>query len=153
MKTTLLLAAVAMATPAFAQNDECTGALALAANTPSAFDTTAATPSATAWPCAAGGGPDIWFSYTTSGVENIEVSTCDNATYDTAIEIFTGGCANLIPLTCNDDGAGCTGFTSIAAASNIAAGTDLFIRIGGVKGGGARLLGESLGVERGGGSV
>ena len=134
MKKTLLLAAVAMATPAFAQNDECTGALALAANAPTAFDTTAATPSATAWPCASGGGPDIWFSYTTSGVENIEVSTCDNATYDTAIEIFSGDCANLVPLTCNDDGAGCTGFTSIAAASNIAAGTDLFIRIGGFSG-------------------
>ena len=133
-KTPFLLAAVVVASPAFGQNDECTGALALAANAPTAFDTTAATPSAPAWPCAAGGGPDIWYSYTTSGIENIEVSTCDNATYDTAIEIFTGDCGNLVPLTCNDDGAGCTGFTSIAAASNVAAGTDLFIRIAGFNG-------------------
>ncbi|MEC8511373.1 MAG: hypothetical protein VX015_04440 [Planctomycetota bacterium] len=133
-KTPFLLAAVVVASPAFAQNDECTGALALAANAPTAFDTTAATPSAPAWPCAAGGGPDIWYSYTTSGIENIQVSTCNNATYDTAIEIFSGDCANLIALICNDDGAGCTGFTSTASASNIPAGTDLFIRIGGFNG-------------------
>ena len=130
----LLLAATALASPALAQNDECTGAIPLAAGAPTTFDTAAATASAPAWPCAGGGGPDVWYSYTTSGVENIEVSTCDNATYDTAIEIFTGDCGNLVPLTCNDDGGGCTGFTSIAAASNIAAGTDLFIRIGGFSG-------------------
>ena len=133
-KLSFLLAATALAAPALAQNDECTGAIPLAAGAPTAFDTAAATASAPAWPCAGGGGPDVWYSYTTSGIENIEVSTCDNATYDTAIEIFTGDCGNLVPLTCNDDGGGCSGFTSIAAASNIAAGTDLFIRIGGFSG-------------------
>ena len=115
-------------------NDDCAGALALAPGTPTAFDTTAATPGGPAWPCASGGAADVWFSYTTSVIEDIEVSTCNDATYDTAIEIFSGSCASLASVTCNDDGSGCSVFTSIAAASGVPAGTDLLIRIGGYQG-------------------
>ena len=133
-KISFLLAATALASPALAQNDECTGAIPLVVGTPTAFDTFAATVSAPAWPCAAGGGPDLWFSYTTTSSDNVTVSTCDNATYDTAIEIFSGDCGNLVPVTCNDDGAGCTGFTSIATAAGLTAGTNLLIRVGGWNG-------------------
>merc|ERR1739841_236875 len=115
-------------------NDDCAAALALAPGTPTAFDTTAATPGGPAWPCASGGAADVWFSYTTSVIEDIEVSTCNDATYDTAIEIFSGSCASLASVTCNDDGSGCSVFTSIAAASGVPAGTDLLIRIGGYQG-------------------
>ena len=133
-KISFLLAATALASPALAQNDECTGAIPLVVGTPTAFDTFAATVSAPAWPCAAGGGPDLWFSYTTTSSDNVTVSTCDNATYDTAIEIFSGDCGSLVPVTCNDDGGGCTGFTSIATAAGLTAGTNLLIRVGGWNG-------------------
>ena len=86
------------------------------------------------WPCAFGGAADVWFSYRTIGIEDIEVSTCNIATYDTAIQIFTGDCANLVPLTCNDDDASCSSFTSIAEVSDVPAGTDLLIRVGGFNG-------------------
>ena len=133
-KTSFLLAAAALAAPAVAQNDECAGAIALAPSTPTAFDTTTATSSATAWNCASGGAADIWFSYTTTSSDDVTVSTCNNATYDTAIEIFSGDCGNLSLVVCNDDGAGCAGFTSEAVASGLSAGTDLFIRVGGWQG-------------------
>ena len=133
-KTSFLLAAAALAAPALAQNDDCSGAIALAPATPTAFDTTAATVGGPAWPCAAGGAPDIWFSYTTTSTDAVTVSTCNNAAYDTAIEIFSGDCSNLVPVTCNDDGPGCTGFTSEAVAAGLPVGTDLYIRVGGWNG-------------------
>ena len=133
-KTSFLLAAAALAAPALAQNDDCAGAIALAPATPTAFDTTAATVGGPAWPCATGGAPDIWFSYTTTSTDNVTVSTCNNATYDTAIEIFSGDCSNLVPVICNDDGPGCTGFTSEAVAAGLPVGTDLYIRVGGWNG-------------------
>ena len=37
-------------------------------------------------------------------------------------------------MICNDDGAGCSGFTSTAIAGGLTSGTDLFIRIGGYAG-------------------
>ena len=60
----LLLAASALCAPAIAQNDECSGAIALTAGVATSFDTTTATPSAGAWSCVQNGGPDLWFSYT-----------------------------------------------------------------------------------------
>ena len=120
--------------PGGPSNDGCAGAIPLPANSSTAFDTTAATPSGPPWPCAFGGAADVWFSYRTIGIEDIEVSTCNIATYDTAIQIFTGDCANLVPLTCNDDDASCSSFTSIAEVSDVPAGTDLLIRVGGFNG-------------------
>ena len=49
------------------------------------------------WACGVGGGPDIWYSYTTTGDDIVTVSTCGTAAYDTAIEIFSGDCANPQP--------------------------------------------------------
>ncbi len=133
-KISILLAATAFASPALAQNDDCAGAIALAPATPTAYDTSAATVGGPAWPCAAGGAADIWFSYTTTSTDAVTVSTCNNASYDTAIEIFSGDCANLVPVTCNDDGPGCAGFTSTAVALGVPVGTDLYIRVGGWNG-------------------
>ena len=50
------------------------------------------------------GGADIWFSYTTTSTDAVIVSTCNNASYDTAIEIFSGDCANLVPVVCTTTG-------------------------------------------------
>ena len=133
-KTSFLLAAAALAAPALAQNDDCSGAIPLAPATPTAYDTSAATVGGPAWPCAAGGAADIWFSYTTTSTDAVIVSTCNNASYDTAIEIFSGDCANLVPVVCNDDGPGCAGFTSEAVATGVPVGTDLYIRVGGWNG-------------------
>lgn len=136
MTTTRTLATLAASTfvlggTALAQNDECTGAIALSAGS-IAYDTTAATTSATAWPCAGGGGPDLWYSYTVPamGVDGFNIETCGTS-YDTALEIFTGTCAGLIPLDCNDDACG---FQSQIQVINANPGEQFFIRVGGFSG-------------------
>ncbi len=133
-KTSLLLAATLFATPAFAQSDDCAGAGALVDGAGTAFDTSSATASLPAWPCALGGGPDIWYTFTTTLQADLEISTCNSATYDTAIEVFTGDCNNLVSIGCNDDGAGCTGFTSTLNVVDLPMGTTVYIRIGGYNG-------------------
>ena len=129
-KTSLLFAATLLATPAFAQNDECTGAVALVDGAATAYDTTTATTSLPAWPCALGGS-DIWYSFTTTQLADVEVSTCGSG-YDTAIEIFSGDCNNLVSVTCNDD---FCGLQSTATAMMVPSGTNLLIRVGGFNGG------------------
>ena len=86
------LAACALAALASAQNDECTGALPLPLGT-TAYDTTGATTSAPAWPCA-GGGSDLWYVFTPPATGSYTVSTCNGTFYDSALEAFSGACAS-----------------------------------------------------------
>ncbi|MEM1450720.1 MAG: hypothetical protein AAGI22_16490, partial [Planctomycetota bacterium] len=127
------LAACAVVTTgaAFAQaNDDCSGAIALTSGTAVAFDTTAATAGA-AFACAAGGGPDLWYSYTsTMAGSNVSVQTCGSA-YDTALEVFDGSCAAPNLIECNDDACGLQSTVDVA---NTAAGATYLIRVGGFNG-------------------
>lgn len=124
--------AVALATltsaTSWAQNDECAQAQVLSVGSV-AFDTTTATQSVTAWPCAGGGGPDLWYSYTAAANSTVTLSTC-GSTYDTALEVFTGTCAALVPLDCNDDSCGLQSSISFGAT----AGTTYLVRVGGFSG-------------------
>lgn len=134
MKIRITACALAIAGPlaatAAAQNDECTNAIVLTNGVAEAFDTTAATPSATIWPCAAGGGPDLWYSYTPSANSNLEFTTC-GSTYDTALEVFTGTCASLVPVQCNDDACSTQSQINIYGATS---GTTYYVRVGGWSG-------------------
>jgi hypothetical protein len=57
------------------------------------------------------GSPDEWFAVTSSVVDElITVSTCDQAGYDTILTVYDA-CGGTVVAT-NDDGPGCTGFTS-----------------------------------------
>lgn len=133
MNRALLAATITFALPgtALAQNDECAGAVALTNGAPVAFDTTAATLSATPWPCAASTAPDLWYSYTpaNSGV-SVTISTCGSS-YDTALEVFEGTCTGLIPLDCNDDACG---LQSTVALTSVTAGQTYLVRVGGFAG-------------------
>ncbi len=133
MKTaTVWLAAAACAGPAFGQGtDECIGATALTIDVPMAFDTTTATLSPETWPCAMGGGPDLWFQYTTTILGNdLLIETCGSS-YDTAVEIFSGPCGALVSESCNDDNCG---LQSGALVVNPPLGTTFYIRVGGYNG-------------------
>ena len=130
-KTPFLLAATVLAGPAFAQaNDDCAGAIALTSGTAVAFDTALATVSGAAFPCAAGGGPDLWYSYTSTAADLVTIETCGSS-YDTAIELFTGDCNNLVSVQCNDDACGLQSSVSVTAP---AAGTTYYVRVGGYNG-------------------
>ncbi len=124
-------------------NDECAGALPLTAGVAEAFDTSGASTSVPAWPCALGGN-DLWFQYTTTqSAGEVRFETCGSG-FDTAIEIFSGTCASLTSIVCNDDSCG---LQSAAQIPYTGAGTVFYVRVGGFNGGtgpGALLATELL---------
>jgi hypothetical protein len=71
---------------------------------------------------------DLWYSYTASCDGVMAVTTCDIATYDTVIALYDACDGSLI--VCNDDGEGCTGFTSLVE-TNVTSGQTVIIRVGG----------------------
>lgn len=112
--------------PSVVANDECATAIALTADVPENFDTTTATLSTPPWTCAASVAPDIWFSYTALSDNDILIQTCGSA-YDTALEVFTGTCASLAVVGCNDDA--CAAQSSLTIPGTT--GTSYLIRVGG----------------------
>lgn len=80
---------------------------------------------------------DIWFSWTAPCTGSLTVDTCGAADFDTRVAVYDGCTAgpsdgNL--LGCNDDAAGCPGFTS-ALSVPVSAGQCYLIRVGGYNGG------------------
>lgn len=126
-----LAVALLTASVATAQDECATAVTATLGAVP--FDTTAATLSAEVWPCALGGGADIWYTVTpTSATNTLRIETCGSS-YDTALEVFTGSCGALVPLICNDDGCTIPGFHSSVEIP--APGTQTYtFRIGGYNG-------------------
>ncbi len=79
---------------------------------------------------------DIWFHYQASCTGTVTVSTCDTANYDTRLAAYEGTtCPPNDFVACNDDGAGCGGFTSIMEFEAVG-GTTYKLRIGGFDGSG-----------------
>ncbi len=114
-------------------NDECVGAIEIASGASVAFDTTLATPSvgAPARSCGGSGEPvDIWYRFLALADGPASASTCDMASFDTVLEVYSGDCSSLVSVGCNDDGPGCAGFSS-EAQFNVAAGTTYFLRVSG----------------------
>jgi hypothetical protein len=119
------VAIAALATAGFASaQDECTNAVNLPLGVATAFSTVGSTTSAPGWPCAAGGS-DIWYSITVAVAGGLNVNTCGSG-YDTALELFSGTCAGLVSLACNDD------FCGLQSTLNagVTPGT-YFLRVGG----------------------
>ncbi|MBM4008702.1 MAG: hypothetical protein FJ285_03825 [Planctomycetes bacterium] len=140
-------AAAFIAAGAAAQgSDECSGATALASDTPAAFNTTSATPSAGAVDDALCADTflnwlptqqDVWFKYTASESGLLEVNTCQSGSYDTSVVVYSGSCGSPTAIACNGDGAGLSGCqTYYSRITDIAmtAGQTVFIRIGGYDG-------------------
>ncbi len=109
-------------------NDECVDAIPLVDGINSGFTSAGSFSSSPSWGCASGGN-DVWFSYTAGGSGTLSVSTCGLASYDSAIQIFSGSCGSLTSIACNDDA--CS-LQSTATAS-VSAGT-YYVRVGGYNG-------------------
>lgn len=122
----LLTSAALCTAGAFAQNDECTTALTIGANTPTPFDTLSATLSATPWACAGSTSPDIWFVFTAAQTAIHRFETCGSS-YDTALQLFSGTCAALTSVGCNDDACGLSSRVEL----QLNAGDVRYIRVGG----------------------
>ncbi|MGA0420125.1 MAG: dockerin type I domain-containing protein [Phycisphaerales bacterium] len=82
-------------------------------------------------------GPDVWYQFTAPSGGTLIASTCDAADYDNKSRGYNIGDGNFDPNTlpdllvaCNDDGAGCSGFTSVLTMS-VEANTTYLVAIGG----------------------
>ncbi|MFA7331368.1 MAG: T9SS type A sorting domain-containing protein [Candidatus Delongbacteria bacterium] len=66
------------------------------------------------------GGGDVFYTFTLPGSYEVDASTCNAASYDSCLGIFDAE-HNLVAV--NDDGAGCSGFSSIIDPCCLEAGT------------------------------
>jgi hypothetical protein len=113
-----------------ASNDECTGALPLSLGANGPFGNQKATTGATAMPCGFNNGGDAWFRYTSTACQ-VRFETCTaTRSFDTVMEVFTGGCANLASVGCNDDACGLG--SGVTVFGN--AGTTYLVRVAGYNG-------------------
>ena len=70
-----------------------------------------------------------WFTYTASASNDVEISTCGLAPFDTRLAVFAN-CSTTSVIACNDDAAGCAGFTSTVRFA-ATAGSTYKIAVGG----------------------
>lgn len=92
-------------------NDDCAGAIPMSIGETVSGDTTGSTLDAVDFCGTSVTTPGIWYTVVGDG-NTLTASTCDQADYDTKISVYCGGCDDLVCVTGNDDGAGCSGFTS-----------------------------------------
>lgn len=109
-------------------NNECSGALPLQNGLNGPFTSVGSSTSSPAWTCATGGN-DVWFTYLAGGAGTLTISTCSQAGFDTAIQVFSGSCGALTSIGCLDDS--CSVQTSLSVP--VTFGT-YYIRVGGYQG-------------------
>jgi Zn-dependent metalloprotease len=73
---------------------------------------------------------DIWLSYTPAQNGTATFTTCNIASWDTDVLIYTGSCGSLNQIACNGDASGCSNFTSTISNLAVTGGTNYLIRIG-----------------------
>ncbi|MGE4619457.1 MAG: hypothetical protein AAEJ04_06585, partial [Planctomycetota bacterium] len=119
--------------------DECTSAINVTDGA-NAFDSTGMTNSADPAPAGCtnsfgANSPDIWFTYTATSAGEVTADTCDVASFDTDLSVYSGDCGNLTLISCDGDDAngdaGCQSFASRVNAGVVAAGDTLYFRVGG----------------------
>ncbi|MBK9013736.1 MAG: T9SS type A sorting domain-containing protein [Saprospiraceae bacterium] len=136
---TLVFAAVGFAQPA---NDNCADADVLPGPGMYNFTTIDATTDGPDHPsnCSSSGGTvisvynDIWYSFTPTWTGYAIWSLCSTADFDTKIMVYNAGAACPVMdgqvLACNEDGAGCTGYTS-EVIFPVTSGSTYLLRLGG----------------------
>lgn len=127
-----ILLGASLASSALAQvtNDDCANAVGVNSGINGPYSTVGATTSVPAWACASGGN-DIWFSCIALANGTLSVDLCTLATWDTALQVYSGSCGALVSLGCNDDFCGTQSQLSGIA---ITAGSTYYIRVGGYAG-------------------
>lgn len=77
---------------------------------------------------------DIWYTYTATVTGDLTLSTCDQADFDTDLALYrnSGTCppGDDDLIGCNDDGPGCSGYTSYLEG-RVFEGEQYLIRVGG----------------------
>ena len=73
---------------------------------------------------------DVWFSYEACASGSMTVSTCDLVDFDTDLVVYEGDCSSMTQISCNGDGDGCGGYSSILT-TDVTEGAMYLIRVGG----------------------
>ena len=73
---------------------------------------------------------DIWYRYIAPTNGTLTLSTCDQANYDTDLVLYEDIGNTLSFVACNDDGVGCSGYSSEIVAT-VNAGSEYVFRVGG----------------------
>jgi hypothetical protein len=114
-------------------NETCAGSLWLTDGVNITGSTVGTTNDGTASCGNAAGAPDLWYRYRPVSSGSTTFTTCDLASYDTVISIFTGTCGALTEAGCNDDTNGACGLRSTVTLTT-SAGTDYYVRVSGYAG-------------------
>ena len=91
-----LLMTLSLLTSSAYANDLCTDATTMATNTSIAGDTTAATFDDVGSCGTSNTAPGVWYSITLPESGVLDLSTCNDADYDTKISVFSGDCGALV---------------------------------------------------------
>ncbi|MBL9149871.1 MAG: hypothetical protein JNM94_14365 [Phycisphaerae bacterium] len=134
-----LASAVLLATTASAFagiiGDECSDAIVALEGSPNLFNTSTATPSANPPADGAcqfldwGNSQDLWYAWTPSASGLADISFCGSS-YDTSVVMYSGSCAALTQIACDDDSCGAN-FESLISQIGVNGGETYYIRIGG----------------------
>lgn len=85
-------------------NDNCADATPISVDSTITGDLTCATTDGAAG-CVTSSSRDVWYSYTPACSHTLQLDTCDS-TLDTVLSVYTGDCADLLQIACDDDDAG-----------------------------------------------
>jgi hypothetical protein len=85
-------------------NDECAGAIGLTLGANAGYSNVLSTTSTPTASCSASSN-DVWFRFTAPSTADYRFDTCGSG-FDTVIELFSGSCASLTSVACNDDDCG-----------------------------------------------
>lgn len=77
--------------------------------------------------------PDVWYRLVACGTGAMTVSTCNTASFDTDLAVYTGDCNGLSQIACNGDGSGCDNYSS-SLSVNVTQGQVIYVRVGGYQG-------------------
>jgi hypothetical protein len=108
-------------------NDACANATVLARGNNGPFSSLFAT-AGSPFACVPSGTNDVWFTYAATATGLHTFATCSaTRNFDTVLEVFSGTCAALSSLACNDDS--CTVGSSVTVT--LTAGQTYRIHVGG----------------------
>lgn len=117
----------------YSDNDLCAAATPVTSGNSYTFTTTCAAQDGPTPSCGTGVNKEVWFSFVAPSTGTLTLSTCNAATYDTRLTVFTGACGAFTEVGCNDDYSGCNTSTSQVSVP-VTSGTTYRIAVGGYNG-------------------
>lgn len=127
MKNILILVLTFINTTVFAQSNNCATATPLTVNSTCTF-TSGTTVGATSsfGGCVGNADDDVWYSFTANNTQQV-ITVSPSVGMDPVVQLFSGACATLNSLYCQDDGF--SGDQEVITATGLTVGTTYLIRV------------------------